>query len=180
MIYSAHMKRLHFESIDSTHLFAKRSIAKLKAFDLTVITADFQTGGIGRRLDRWIASDRSSLLVSFVYPLEDKAFLPFVSKWCAEALKMALEPLNLPITFKYPNDLMVNDKKLSGVISETCDGMMISSVGLNMNQTKKELSEIDKPATSLYAETGKKLSSEKILKNLLYLYFQKLAQPAIL
>ena len=169
------MKRLHFESIDSTHLFAKRSISRLKAYDLTVITADFQTGGIGRRLDRWVAGDKSSLLVSFVYRIEDKAQLPFVSKWCAEALKMTLEPLNLPITFKYPNDLMVNGKKLSGVISESCDGMMISSVGLNMHQTEKEMAEIDQPATSLYIETGKRLSSEKILTNLLHHYYNRLA-----
>ncbi|MCH9622014.1 MAG: Bifunctional ligase/repressor BirA [Chlamydiia bacterium] len=169
------MKRLHFKTIDSTHLYAKRSINRLKSFPLTVITADFQTGGIGRRLDRWISSEQSSLLLSFVYPLANKELMPHISKYCANALKKALSTLDLPITFKYPNDLMINGKKLSGIISETCEGMMITSVGLNLYQEQEELQAIDQPATSLFIETGKRLPSEKILRLLLHHFFLGIA-----
>lgn len=160
------MKRLHFRTIDSTHLYAKRSIEKLKGFSMTVITADFQTGGIGRKRDRWIAKEGSSLLVSIVYKAPKADVIPTLSKRAADALKAVLKPLNLDITFKYPNDLMVSGKKLSGIISECTDGMMITSLGLNIAQTKDDLKCIDQPATSLFIETEKNFDSEKILEQL--------------
>lgn len=161
------MKRLHFKTIDSTHLYAKRSIEKLKAFSMTVITADYQTGGIGRKRDRWIAKEGSSLLVSIVYKAPKADVIPTLSKKAADALKKVLKPINLDITFKYPNDLMVNGKKLSGIISECTDGMMITSIGLNIAQTEDDLSCINQPATSLFIETGKSFDREKILSQFL-------------
>lgn len=165
------MKRIHFKKIHSTHLYAKEHLDEFAHEPLTVITSDFQTGGIGRRRDKWIAPAGSSLLVSFVYKLPDKQFTPYLSQMCSVALKNALAPLDLPVRFKYPNDLLVNGKKLAGIISEVSGDMVITSAGLNLTQKEEQMDLIDQPATSLLIETGKTLSSEKILESLLHHFF---------
>lgn len=167
------MKRIHFKKIHSTHLYAKEHLSEFDKNGVTIITADFQTNGIGRKKDPWIAAEKSSLLLSFTYPAPDARQLPYLSQLCALSLKNALAELNLPITFKHPNDLMVSGKKLSGIISEVCDDMVITSVGLNILQTEQQLGSIEQPATSLFIETSKKLSSQEILKRLLFDFFQR-------
>ncbi|MCH9811248.1 biotin--[acetyl-CoA-carboxylase] ligase [bacterium] len=159
------MKRIHFEKIDSTHLYAKRNIENFN--EITIISASFQTSGIGRKNDPWIAKENSSLLVSIVYDAPKKDKIPYLSQIWALALKEALFSLHLPITFKHPNDLMIHGKKLSGILSEIIDRKAITSIGLNIEQTEEDLSKIDQPATSLFIETRKKLDHEKILKALL-------------
>ncbi|MCH9617261.1 MAG: Bifunctional ligase/repressor BirA [Chlamydiia bacterium] len=165
------MKRIHFKKIASTHLYAKENISTFDSNTVTVITADFQTAGIGRKKDAWIAKEKSSLLVSFVYRAPPAKVIPYISQLCALSLKKALASEHLDISFKYPNDLMIHGKKLSGIISEICGNMAITSVGLNILQTEEELSSIDQPATSLFIETGKKLSCETILDQLLDAFF---------
>ena len=102
-----------------------------------------------------------------IYQAPPKSIVSYISKLCALSLKAALAPLNLPITFKHPNDLMINKKKLSGIMSEVCEDQMITSIGLNLTQTDTDLSPIDQPATSLFLESGKLLSTENIIKPLL-------------
>jgi len=165
------MKHIHFKSIDSTHLYAKRSIDRLKAFPLTIITTDYQTSGIGRRLDKWHSPEGSSLLMSIVYKLPKSKDIPYTSQAAAAALKETLAPLNLPITFKYPNDLLIKGKKLSGIISETCHPMMITSIGLNLTQTPDQLALIDQPATSLLIETSLTFTPDQILSRFLSIFF---------
>ena len=154
------MKRIHFEQIPSTHLFAKQHLESLKEFHLTAITADYQTSGIGRRGTSWIAPPLTCLLVTFVYKAPPREQIPLISIKASNALKQSL---NLPTTIKYPNDLMVGGKKLAGIISEILNGMAITSVGLNLLQTEEQLRLVDQPATSYFLETGKNLPVEEIL-----------------
>lgn len=168
------MKRIHFEKIHSTHLFAKSQIDTLKKNPLSVITADYQTKGIGRRMDKWHAPKNTSLLTSFVYVSPSVDITPHISKICALALKQTLSPLHLPMTFKYPNDLLINKKKVSGIITEICDDMLITSIGVNLSQNKEQLLAIDQPATSLFIETNKIFSPENILKPLLHNFFSSI------
>ena len=165
MIYHNYdMKRIHFKQISSTHLFAKDQLEHLKLFDITIITADFQTGGIGRRKSPWIAPKNSSLLASFVYKAPPSEEIPYLSQKASKALQKALQFLDLPITFKYPNDLMVRGKKVAGIISEVYGSSAISSLGLNLLQSENQMDLIDQPATSLFLETGKIVSKEEVLK----------------
>ena len=170
------MKRIHFEKVASTHLYAKENIDTLKAHGQVVITADYQTRGIGRRLDKWHAPKNSSLLTSFVYKAPHNSLIPFTSNLCAQAIMKTLAPLDLNPKFKHPNDLLVRGKKLSGVISEICGDTMITSAGINICQSETDLSHIDQPATSLFIETKKIYSSETILQSLLAIYFEDLKQ----
>lgn len=166
------MKRIHFKNIHSTHLYAKENLHNFKNYSEVIITADYQTGGIGRRMDKWISPANHSLLTTYIYNAPPLYFCPHLSKIASLSLKQALDPLRLPITFKEPNDLLINEKKFCGILSEICGDKMLTSIGLNIFQTQKDLKDIDQKATSLFLETGKKHSKEKILLEFLF-YFKK-------
>ncbi len=168
------MKKLHFQTIASTHLYAKENLPNFQDDPITVITTDFQTAGIGSRLDKWIAPENSSLLLTFVSPTPSKEFHPHLANICALSLIKTLFFLKIDIGFKYPNDLMVNGRKLAGFLVEICENQCICSFGLNLLQTEKELECIDQPATSLLIETGKKIPSSKIIEPFLKEFFTQI------
>ena len=161
------MKRIHFKKIHSTHLYAKENLPSFKDHSEIIITAEYQTGGIGRRMDKWLSPPNCSLLATYIYPAPPLPLCLYLSKLAALSLKKTLEPLNLPITFKEPNDLLINKKKISGILSEICSDKMLTSIGLNISQTEDDLQSINQPATSLLLETGKTLSSELLLEQFL-------------
>lgn len=170
------MKRIHFEKIDSTHLYAKRHMEEFD--DITIITASFQENGIGRKKDPWITPKDSSLLLSIVYDTPPKEVIPYLSQIGAIALKNTLSSLDLSTSFKFPNDLMVHGRKLAGIMSEVHGKKALTSAGLNIFQTEKELKDINQPATSLLIETGKKFSRDKILQTFLSQFFTSLSSPS--
>ncbi len=169
------MKKIHFQEIDSTHLFAKGHLSQFKEDPITVITADFQTAGTGRRGDKWIAPKSSSLLLTFVFPTPSIQFYPHLANICALSMIGALSFLKIETIFKYPNDLIVNGRKLAGFLVEICEDQCICSVGLNLLQNEKELEFIDQPATSLFIETGRNIPSSSIIDPFLNEFFKKLA-----
>ncbi len=168
------MKKIHFQIIASTHLFAKENLSKFLENPITVITADLQTTGIGSRRNQWIAPENSSLLLTFVCPTPSKEFHPHLANICALSLIKTLFFLEIDMSFKYPNDLMVNGRKLAGFLVEICENQCICSFGLNLLQTEKELELIDQPATSLLIETGKKIPSSKIIEPFLKEFFTQI------
>jgi len=170
------MKKLHFSTIDSTHLFAKRNLSRFTNDPITVITADFQTAGTGSRRNKWIAPKSSSLLLTFVFPAPSKKFHPYLANLCALSMINTLSFLNIEILFKYPNDLTVHGRKLAGFLGEICDNQCLCSVGLNLYQSETDLECIDQPATSLLIETGKATPPSAIIDPFLAKFFNHLAQ----
>lgn len=170
------MKKLHFETIDSTHLFAKENLSQFLQDSITVITADFQTAGIGSRRNKWIAHKNSSLLLTFVCPTPSKEFHPHLANLCAISMINTLSFLNIEILFKYPNDLTINGRKLAGFLCEICENQCLCSVGLNLYQSENELECIDQPATSLFIETRKKIAPSAIIDSFLTEFSNQLAQ----
>lgn len=159
------MKRIHFEKTSSTHLYAKENAHSFT--QTTIITANYQTAGIGRKRDPWIAPKNSSLLLSIVYNASTTIDSSLLSQLWSLAVKDALSSLHLPITIKYPNDLMIHKQKLAGILTEMGGKKTITSIGLNVDQSTKELAQIDQPATSLYLQTNKHLDKNKILSSIL-------------
>lgn len=126
-----------FEEIDSTNTWLVAR-AKEGAPHGTVARADFQTAGRGR-LDRsWEAPRGVSLLTSILLaPRVSLEQLPVVTASVALAASRGLTRLcGLAPTVKWPNDLIVNDRKLGGILSElvdVVDGFPRIVVGLGLN-----------------------------------------------
>lgn len=71
----------------------------------------------------------------------------------------ALDGFGLAAKVKWPNDVLVNGRKICGILSEALSislaPVIVLGIGLNVNMTETETTAIDRPATSLYIETGK-------------------------
>lgn len=161
----------HFESIESTHLHLMRRGNDLPSG--TVITADYQEKGRGRHGRSWTASPGSSLLASFLLKPDLTANrAPELSHILSLACAQTLRQRGIDAYIRWPNDLVVNGKKLAGIISEAnLDGdalrFVVLSVGINLNQTQQELVAIDRPATSCFSESGKDWKAQDVLEDVL-------------
>jgi BirA family biotin operon repressor/biotin-[acetyl-CoA-carboxylase] ligase len=149
----------HFESIDSTQAFAKKNYLSFSPDHITVVTADYQTNGRGTKEKKWISPPKVNLLVSFCFRLpKDFPNLPKLAIEMAASLKTVLEEEKLFPTFKWPNDLLLNQKKVAGVLCEVIFEptfiQVIGGIGINVNMEEEDLNTIDQPATSLKVETG--------------------------
>lgn len=117
------------------------------------IATDHQTAGRGRLGRAWDDRPGRALLFSVVLrPLPPMAVWPELSVVAGEAVAAAL-PLAARIT--HPNDVMVDERKIAGILPEAADGRVVLGIGVNVNQAADELpAETVKPPTSLRLETG--------------------------
>ena len=158
-----------FKTISSTNQKAKE-LAKKGADPWTVIMAEEQKAGYGKEKVFWF-SPKGGLYFSVILPksqIEDLQTLTILAAFIvAKTIKdnFSLEPL-----IKLPNDVLVNQMKIAGVLTENIIGKEIKTsvmgIGLNTNIDvfPKELENI---ATSLKMELGKEVDNEKILEQIL-------------
>lgn len=134
-----------------------------------VLAAREQTAGRGRYSRVWAARPGRDLMFSFL--LRGRFVFPqIVSLPLAAALgvAMGLEALGIAVQTKWPNDLLVNRRKICGVLAESCAAeALVVGIGLNINMSAEEAKLIDKPATSLAIETGEEYVVEEALGFLL-------------
>ncbi len=150
------MKIITLAEIDSTNEETKRLFLAGKVKDSLCIVAKTQTSGKGTQGRKW-ASPVGGLYMSVVHSAEDNA-LPMTTFFtlaagvaCVEAIK---DTTHLDVLLKPINDLMVEGKKLGGILTETLiqNGQiraLITGVGLNIQSVSEEL---DIPVTSLQEE----------------------------
>lgn len=166
------MAKIHrFKKISSTNATA-RDLAKKGAKAGEVVIAEQQTKGRGRLQRKWL-SKPGNLYVSLILrphiPTKVASHLTFVASL---AVAKTLEKnLGMSPSLKWPNDVLVDGKKIAGILTEieTVDSKIdfaIVGIGINVNQEKfpKNLSQT---ATSLQQILGKSLNLDQILEQLL-------------
>ena len=134
-----------------------------------VAVADHQTGGRGRLGRLWEAPAGSSLLVSvLLHPPPDRA-LPELSLVAALAATETVEfATGLSAQIKWPNDVMLNRRKVAGILSELSEGAVVVGIGINVNQTRDELPrDTSTEAGSLRTLTGVTYDRAVVLGSLL-------------
>jgi len=157
-----------YKTLESTNLKAKE-LAKSGAEPWTVVVAEEQKGGYGRKGADWL-SPKGGLYFSIILPkstIDDLQTLTILAAFiCARVIKdnFGLEPF-----IKLPNDILIAGKKVCGILTENVIGkdvkMSVMGIGLNTNVEKfpKDLENI---ATSLKIELGREVGNEKILKQI--------------
>jgi BirA family transcriptional regulator, biotin operon repressor / biotin---[acetyl-CoA-carboxylase] ligase len=143
----------HFRSTGSTNTRA-RELAAAGAPNGTVVTASEQTAGRGRQGRTWTAPPDKALLYStIVRPLEEHhTLLPLAVPLAVCEASEQLNP-DLECRVKWPNDILVEGKKLSGVLIEARpqDGWAVLGIGLNLTIEQDEFpSDLQARATSIY------------------------------
>lgn len=138
-----------------------RELAQAGAPEGTIAVAEMQTAGRGRRGRAWQAPAESGIWMSLllrpnIRPTQASVLTLLAGIATAEALQAQT---GLQVGIKWPNDILLNGKKLVGILTEMdCDMESIHAVtvgiGINVN-TKAFPAELQEIATSLYLESGK-------------------------
>jgi BirA family biotin operon repressor/biotin-[acetyl-CoA-carboxylase] ligase len=157
-------------AVDSTQRVAFE-LAERGAADRTVVVADTQTAGRGRRGRLWHDEPGASLLVSIVVrPRLAVAELPKLSLTTAVAVADAVEALTGPIVrVKWPNDVLVGGRKIAGILLESRAAptpLVVVGIGLNLGQ-RGFSPELAATATSVRVETGRAIERETMLDDVL-------------
>ena len=144
---------LTFDEITSTNIYLKN--LKIPINGLTVL-AENQTLGYGRFNRKWISNKNENLLFSVLLKdeINNSTLLPIIiSLSVAEAISTYCKT---EAEVKWPNDVLINNKKISGILIETKkyenNNYFIIGIGINCNQINFE-DEINHKASSIFNET---------------------------
>ncbi len=148
-----------------------RQAGESGAVEKAVFVADHQTRGRGRQGRSWLEQPGSALLFSMLFQRHQSQ--PFLlTMVCSVAACEAIEKL-LPVRaeIKWPNDLMVNGRKLGGVLTEVswapAHPFAVVGMGINVNLDPASIPGIPDNATSLRRETGMEFSRQRLLHEIL-------------
>lgn len=166
---------LHFETIDSTNDYAKKIGNELR--DGSVIISEEQTKGKGRLGRVWESKAGEGIWMSIILKpniIPNKA--PFITLIAGASIVKALNILGVDAKIKWPNDITINNKKLSGILTELSAEIervnyIVVGIGMNVKDTDFE-EELQDKATSLYKENYN-VSRVDIVKEILC-QFEKL------
>lgn len=122
-------KLISFDKIPSTQDYAHDLIAEGNATDRTVIMALAQSAGRGRYKRTWV-SHHGNLYVSFIYKVPERD--PKLSYAVAVAIAETLISFGLSPQIKWPNDILIDGKKISGVLIEYARNFVIIGIGINI------------------------------------------------
>jgi BirA family biotin operon repressor/biotin-[acetyl-CoA-carboxylase] ligase len=166
-----------FKTISSTNDEAARWV-ELGAPDLALVFADEQTAGRGRAGRRWFTPAGSalafSLVLRFDWPVDLSSFLAGISALGSLAVSDALiQHYALAAQIKWPNDVLVNRKKLAGILAEAYwqgDRLGAVILGIGVNVTSQAVPPPDSliyPATSVQGETDQPVDRLELLHQIL-------------
>ena len=105
-----------------------------------VAVAEHQTAGRGRLGRRWEAPPGTAITASVLLrpavgaPIQQLSLVGGLA--VAESVEVALE---LSVQLKWPNDVMVDRRKVAGILAEARDDIVVLGIGLNVNQTRDQL-----------------------------------------
>jgi BirA family biotin operon repressor/biotin-[acetyl-CoA-carboxylase] ligase len=156
---------LHYEAICPSTQDLARSAAMAGADQGWTVITDLQLEGRGRHGRAWIAPSETALLFSTILqpPVDVVPLLPLLAALSvAGGIEVAT---GVVAELKWPNDVLVNDLKLAGILLEHPGGAaVILGVGVNVNQLAPD---VPPGATSLRALTGRPLDREPLLAAIL-------------
>lgn len=141
-----------------------RDLGLAGSLDRTVVFAEHQTAGRGRRQNRWQAPKGKDLMFSVLLrPVEPPALWPRITTLAALAVCKGIErELPLSPVIKWPNDVYLGDRKISGLLAESLAGkggmFIVLGIGINVN-TVDFAEDIQSSATSLLCELRAQLGT---------------------
>ncbi len=163
-------KVIYYPTLTSTMAVAQRE-AQQGAAAGTVVIAGEQTAGRGRRNRTWLSPRGSIALSIILYP--GVAYLPYLIMLASLAVVHSIEAVTgLRPQVKWPNDVLVNGKKVSGILIESSlRGKIVDyaiiGIGINVNLKLSDFPEIRLTATSLSDELGSEVSQLEMIRRLL-------------
>ena len=168
-----------FEYFEQTGSTNKDLLAKAETLpEFYVLATDFQFAGKGRMDRRWEASPGSSVMASILLRpnFAHSSGIGWLSLLTALAISRAIAVLGPKPQIKWPNDVLINEKKVSGILAEVAADLscVVIGFGINVNQSPPQLP-VD-TATSLSIENASSIDRDQllaaVLENLKQLYLE--------
>lgn len=163
---------IYFAELDSTQNYAKQHINKIERTGTIVIT-DLQIQGKGTKQRNWYSSKDKNITMTIVLkPNCEISKLEGLTIQIAEAIKNAIKELyDYNLEIKEPNDLLLNNKKICGILTESSTisnkvNYILIGIGFNVNEEKFN-EEIEDIATSLKREYRKEYNKEEIIAKII-------------
>lgn len=160
---------IHFETIDSTNDYAKKISNEEK--EGTVVISEEQTKGKGRLGRQWHSKSHEGIWMSIILKPKIMPYeAPFITLIAGASIVKTFNNLGVKTLIKWPNDIILNGKKISGILTELSAEIervnhIVLGMGINV-KTMEFSQEICDIATSLYKE-GYKVSRVDIVRNIL-------------
>lgn len=175
-------RKIHYyDSIDSTNKIAK-DIA-FEEGEGTVIISEEQTNGKGRLGRDWISPKGKGIWMSIILkPKVDPIKVAKTTLIGAAAVHRALNNMNINSTIKWPNDILIDGKKVCGILTEmSCELNMINyvvmGIGINVNLDENHIpGDLKEKATSIKISDKRTIDRKVLLANILN-EFEKLYIP---
>ena len=134
---------MHLDSVSST-----QDVARDMPIG-SIVVANHQTAGRGRLERRWEAPPGTALLVSFV--LEPNALLSLA------AGVAAAEACGPQVRLKWPNDLLIGDRKLGGILVEATAHKAVCGIGINLTSAPEGAATLDEPRDEVLERLTEKI-----------------------
>ena len=173
-------KTTYFEEIDSTQLEIERRIKENNIQNGEMVVAELQTNGMGTHGRTWYSEEKNNIAFSFFIDAGCKIEqLDGFTNEIAETVVQTFDDLyNIKLDIKNPNDIIYNNKKLGGILTETkvsADKVkhIVVGIGINTNQEKfnKNIEEI---ASSIKNEFNIDVDNKKVINKFCDLFEDKL------
>ena len=167
------------DRLGSTNAFLRERFSQgIELRSGTIVAAREQTEGRGRQARKWLSPPGQNLCFSlFIQTDAELVAVPSLTMAAALAVNDLLRSTGILSTPKWPNDVLVNGKKICGILSERVETAfakasevkrsgIIVGIGLNMNMVAEEAKSIDRPATSMLIESGRAHDLSQTLESL--------------
>lgn len=175
---------LRFDSLPSTNVEAASQAVQGAPEGLCIVASE-QTAGRGRLKRHWVSPKGAGLYCSIILrPQFDQNLWPLLTLMAAVAVHDALRDVfALQTDIKWPNDILVNEKKLCGILAETIETPLgravVLGIGINLKHNSFP-AELDNVATSVELAAGRNEDPQVVLEalvNLLGRYYPILQSP---
>ena len=163
---------IYYDVLDSTNSFLKEIVRKNEISESMIIVANFQNKGVGQRNSSWESKKNKNLLFSMFLSNDNlkSSLIRYLNIITSLSIIYTLKKYidNEDIKIKPPNDILLNNKKISGILIETKISKnyfkeIIIGVGVNINQ--KNFSFKGYEPTSLIHHTQKKINRKIFLNS---------------
>ncbi len=172
----------YYQRLESTNLESWELIGENSASHGMIVITDNQTNGKGRSGNTWFMSPSKGLAMSIILiesiKMVDAQLIPLAA---GVAMAKTLQNRGMNPKLKWPNDIIINNKKCGGILCESrvsnnLINAMVVGVGLNVNETENDFpKEVRADASSVFINTGNTIQRELICA-IFTTYFERALQ----
>ncbi|MCX9084370.1 MAG: biotin--[acetyl-CoA-carboxylase] ligase [Candidatus Methanoperedens sp.] len=161
----------YFKETESTNIIAREIATSVN--EGTIVIAELQTAGRGRLGHKWISPEGGIWLSIILKPGIEPVYAPRITLLAGVSVAKTMQDLGLPAKIKWPNDIIINGKKVSGILTEIGAEVdvidyLIVGIGIDANvDTGAFPGEFRDYSTSLEKEVGHKINRVEFVQKLL-------------